>query len=732
MKLMKQQRIRRGALGIAAIAVLAGACGGDDIDLPVPAAISVVDGTDGQVVFAGAPLPAPLTALVTDAAGVPVPRGEVRWSVTGGAGASLSDSVTQADASGEAVAWLTLGTTPGAYTVRAELVNDRNKSVAFSATATQAPSLTSLVPGTFTGGDTVTLQGSLLADTLLVEIGGEFARVLSATPAGDAMNVVAPRCLVPGSVNVAVSYAGAQLDAVAGTYQAAAQPLQLEVGEYSLLDPLTLNGCATFPVAGPAGAEYLFTPQSAASIPGLIADYRFRGNLAAPPAVRRPRAEPEELPFAVRFHDFLREREAEIARMPKPARAPDALGPMVTAAIEVGDLRDFRVCAALPCGTDDFVTVRAEARYAGLHAAIYEDLEAPGTFTDADFAAFGELFDDQLYEVTSRAFGSESDVDRNGLVMILMTPVVNGFTPEELCGEAIITGFFFAPDIDPAFENDNRSNQAEVFYSMTPDPDGTMGCPVSNRLVGLLVPVTFVHEFQHMISYNQHVLVRGGDSEDLWLNEGLSHLSEELVGEHLAGQGEDLLASQFVLGDLFNGFQFLEDPGSAFMLFSAGTGTLAERGGSWLFLRWLVDQFGDGVTRRLVETAEYGAVNVEDSVGEPFSRLVSEWFLANYVSDLPGLTAPARLTYSSWDFRETYGLLNQQLPSQFPSPFPIVPQRFSGGLFNTSGQLHAGSGDYYIVEQTAGESGFTVELVNPAGGPLTATIVARLNVIRIQ
>ena len=102
------------------------------------------------------------------------------------------------------------------------------------------------------------------------------------------------------------------------------------------------------------------------------------------------------------------------------------------------------------------------------------------------------------------------------------------------------------------------------------------------------------------------------------------------------------------------------------------------------------------------------------------------------MSDLPGLTAPARLTYSSWDFRETYGLLHQQLPSRFDRPFPIVPQRFSGGAFNTSGQLHAGSGDYYIVEQAAGESGFTVDLVNPAGGPLAATIVARLNVIRLR
>ena len=39
-----------------------------------------------------------------------------------------------------------------------------------------------------------------------------------------------------------------------------------------------------------------------------------------------------------------------------------------------------------------------------------------------------------------------------------------------------------------------------------------------------------IHEFQHMISFNQHVLVRGGNAEETWLNEGLSSFAEELGG----------------------------------------------------------------------------------------------------------------------------------------------------------------------------------------------------------
>jgi len=41
------------------------------------------------------------------------------------------------------------------------------------------------------------------------------------------------------------------------------------------------------------------------------------------------------------------------------------------------------------------------------------------------------------------------------------------------------------------------------------------------------VPVTFIHEFQHMISFNQHVLVGNSvNGEVLWLNEGFSHYAK--------------------------------------------------------------------------------------------------------------------------------------------------------------------------------------------------------------
>jgi hypothetical protein len=187
-----------------------------------------------------------------------------------------------------------------------------------------------------------------------------------------------------------------------------------------------------------------------------------------------------------------------------------------------------------------------------------------------------------------------------------------------------------------------------------------------------------------------------------------------------------------VLGNAFNAFRYLKAPGGNFVAFGSGSGTLSERGAGWLFLRWLVDRFGPVMTRRLSETGLRGDANVSNAAGEPMSRLVAEWFLANWVSDLPGFTAPARLTYTSWAFRATYQSLNQQQPARFDRPFPIVPPVADGGVLSAAGTLHAGSGDYFRVIQSPGQRGFTLRLTDPAGQPIPVTVLPRLNVIRIR
>ncbi len=712
-------------------AVLSQACGGG-VDLPMPTSIEVVAATNGQEGYAGGRLSLPLAVIARAADATIVPRARVQWTVTGGSGAVLSDAVTLADGTGQAQVELTLGPAVGDYAVRAALAVNTGVMVMFTARALDPPLFTEIVPSTFQGGDTISLVGARLSTTLRPEIGGALGTVVRVSAAADTLRAIVPRCLVPGSVNVRLVTDLWQSGMVTGTFQATGGPVTLRVGEYVSLDPVQLNNCATFPDAGVSTVEYLLTPQSVAGVPGASGAYRLRGDSFTTmiPAPQRRAAPPL---WADRFHTFLREREAEYGRLPPgPLRA--ARVEAVAAATKVGDRRNFRVCNVVTCSKlEDFTSITAEAKYVGRHAVIYQDLTAPtGGFTQTDFTDLGKLFDEELYEVNARAFGAESDVDQDGLVSILLTPVVNRLTPKAQCDQSFITGFFFALDVDSRFSNDNRSNQAEVFYAITPDPTGSVTCSHATDRVRRLVPVTFVHEHQHMINYNQHVLARTGGSEVVWLNEALSHLAEELAALHFQAQGDQTRFSRFAINDIFNAFLYLKNPEPEWVVFGDGTGSLEERGAVWLFLRWLVDQKGDALARRLVETSTVGAQNIEAATGEPIARLLADWFLTNWVSDLPGFTPPPRLTYATWRFRTTYQSLNQQDPTTFDRPFPIVPQTFMGGTFEATGTLRSGSGAYFRVLQSPGQRGFTVTFDDGAGGPITATVVPRLNVLRIQ
>jgi hypothetical protein len=569
-----------------------------------------------------------------------------------------------------------------------------------------------------------------LAATAEVEIAGSPARVVSGTAVH--LTVIAPICLAPGPVTLRALVQGAWSNALPGTYTSSVAPLALGVGEYASLDPAQLSGCAAFADAGPAGAEYLLAPQSTIGTPGVSAAYQMQGDSVVV-SLRAAEPHPTPVPFATRFHDMLRAQERAASLLPRGPVSAALQAPSAQVTVKVGDRRTFQVCTSLPCqDATDFSAVTAHAQYVGLHAALFTDDAAPAGFTAADYDSVGAMFDQDLYDVDTRAFGAESDIDQNGAVIVLFTPAVNRLTPRDQCATSVITGYFFGIDIDPLFQLDSRSNKGEVFYALAPDPSGTVTCNLSKESVLRLVPVTFIHEFQHMISYNQHVLVRGGASEILWLNEGLSHTAEELGGLHFEALGREDLFSQFAIGDVYNTYIYLQDPGAVALLPDEGTGTLEERGASWAFLRWLRDQYGDDVTRRLDETDRTGADNVAATVGEPFGKLVSQWFLANYVSDLPGFTPPPRLTYQTWHFRTTYQSLHDQLPSRFPDPFPLVPLQVDGGTFAFSGTLLSGSGDYFRVVQVAGQKGFTVLVTGPGGAPLPASIGARLNVIRIR
>src|SRR5256884_7189828 len=419
--------------------------------------------------------------------------------------------------------------------------------------------------------------------------------------------------------------------------------LNLAVGSCAVVDPLVTGDSAVVP-ANTTGSqmEYVLVPFSASTTPDDSGDFMLQGaNAAAAPVAptvaamtRSPASRAEE------SRRFLRRAERDrvypvpqsnLAPQAQPAR-PEPQAAVTLTPADSGTIRSFKVCGDLKC--DSVPTVRAVLMKIGRHIAIYVDSAAPQPgLTQSDLDGMRDVIDNRLYVVDTLAFGRESDIDANHVVLVLMTNRVNQLvTAAECATGGYVGGYFFGGDIDPFFRG--LFNSAEIFYSIVPDPAATLSCAHSVSEIKNTLPVTFVHEFQHMISYNQHVLVRGGQAEILWLNEGLSHYAEERGGRSfLPLPAGDSTFCFFVRGILYDAGQYLANPESHFLVDTSGIGGLAEPGAYWLFVRYLVDHIGGAralsapgaLTPRHVQTAVTGAADLARPTNSAFPGLVGRW-----------------------------------------------------------------------------------------------------------
>jgi hypothetical protein len=524
------------------------------------------------------------------------------------------------------------------------------------------------------------------------------------------------------------------------------------VNEYASLDAATASGCTVFPATTTVGAEYLIALQLTSGDTAIRAGFRVNGDtILPPPPAASPAPQLAELGAAERFHLFLRLGDQRrfwgfppgdaSAGAPLPRPSATANPP------SYNELRAFWVCATITCSRFD--RVRARAKAINSKVAIFVDTLAPaGGLDSTALDSIARIFDQRLYAIDVAAFGSESDIDSNTVVIVLMTNTVNKLVSASECQKSgFVAGFFFGVDIDPAYSTHENTNRAEIFYSIVVDPAGTLSCAHAAAEVQAFVPVTFIHEFQHMISFNQHVLIRGAASgEVLWLNEGFSHYAEELGGRSYEINPDARLADctigtttcRFYSGDLLNASSYLDSTSRHFLLPGSGIGTLAERGSAWLFVRYLVDQYAassdtagwNALTRSLVQTNLSGANNIEDVTGNQFEDIVSRWALANWVTDFGG--APPELRYNSWNLHSVYSSLHAQRPNLFPNFYPLVPTSSAGRDVSLSGTLRAGSPIYHIATQPPGDPGFTLSFRSSNGGQINAALKPRLNVIRLQ
>ena len=402
------------------------------------------------------------------------------------------------------------------------------------------------------------------------------------------------------------------------------------------------------------------------------------------------------------------------------------------AAPQVGDIVTVNVQTDSACSK----VINRGARVVAISAqsiVLSDTLNPTGGFSTADYQRFAARFDTLVYPVDVANFGTPADIDKNGKVVLLFTSAVNALTPRN--STSYVGGFFYDRDLfpitnAPPLPGCAGSNYAEMFYLLAPDPAGVInGNQRPTAFVDSVTTSILAHEFQHLINASRRLYVTQGVEafEETWLNEGLSHVAEELLFFHIAGltsrqnidtlklRSSETIRNSFnndMLGNAGRYREFLVAPSenSPFR----DDDSLATRGATWNLLRYLADRKGgteSATWQALVNTARTGLSNLTAVFGTDIASKVHDWNVSHYTDDVvSGL--PSEHTQPSWNWHGIYKATSQA------KAYPLQVKSLAAG--STSGTLIGGAAAYYRFSVPAGTSA-TVSI--PSAGPIYARVV---------
>ena len=545
--------------------------------------------------------------------------------------------------------------------------------------------------------------------------------------------------------------------------------------------PQTFAGDEAASICLPAGGEYAVTIVNAGSTAASRLQTRItatglRNSFGAPVPLREPGSPlaTELRPTAAEaFHQRMR-GDISARLEPRMGGASMALAPTGPALqATVGQLLNFNVetSSSDGCNVADVEQRVARVRLVSDRAILVEDTLNPANgYTTADFEEFGELFDNEIWPLVTSTFGEPTDIDRNGKIYIFFTKAVNERRENSVSGNqgSFVGGFFFNRDLFSATGRGScaGSNEAEMFYLLVPDPTGEVRGSDANGewdarafsvdFVKRHAPAVIVHEFQHLVNDSRRLhITKSMVWEETWLNEGLSHIAEELMFFDQSGLGprQNLNAATFQTNPLaraeFLRFQLANLDRLATMLRSPahtslmGADLVETRGAAWYFLRYAADRRGgdeQAFWRALVRDASTsGLANLERVMGTDPRPWIADWAAAVYLDD-SGVTLPPEYQIASWNLRSIYLVAGNLWPGNFYSQFPLQVYglvnsgeqtlcRLGSSLQSCDYSLQGGSAVYFRTGTgTVGTSGFRVTV----GAGLPAPSRLRVIVTRLS
>lgn len=302
-------------------------------------------------------------------------------------------------------------------------------------------------------------------------------------------------------------------------------------------------------------------------------------------------------------------------------------------------------------------------------------------------------------------FGSVTDIDGNGGVVVFFTRALNELSPP--ASSTVVPSMMLSRDLlDPSVCP--RSNGGEIIYMMVPDPTGAVNSNV--RTVSFVVGLTLrelVRQSTRLINASRRIHITQTPLEEAWLDEGLSWAASELafykvsvglaprMNIGLANLTTGPYASRRVAA--FNSYQnqiygahrsYLQRPDQVGMF---QTGPHREVNGYTAvatYLRYALDQRhaetgqSDAMSlRTLVDSGDTGLNNLRTVfAAEPYAWL-HDYLVGIYADDqLAGIDA--RYQHPSWHYRSVFGglggwpLMRRSLTNNTPMTLNI---KDSGG-----------------------------------------------------
>ncbi|MDP9201443.1 MAG: hypothetical protein M3P26_05870 [Gemmatimonadota bacterium] len=394
----------------------------------------------------------------------------------------------------------------------------------------------------------------------------------------------------------------------------------------------------------------------------------------------------------------------------------------------------------------NYIQTQAEVASVSQRAIIVVDtLDGPPAllFTQAQMDSITQEFDNITYPTELSYYNNPTDIDGNSRIIMLFTGQINKLTPPQTQG-GFIGGFFFAGDFFPPTGTTPgtfcpQSNEAEIFYLLSPDPTGKFGNVRTTASVRQGTRGTIAHEFQHMINAgNRYQNPAVSDFESTWLDEALSHVAEDAVGRVSRSFGDlqtltfnDLVPCNTPCSQAndFNAFFFqnlarltywMDKPNQYSPISDLADTSLATRGAAWAIVRYAADNYSAAapraLTRKLAAGPDTGVRNFSAAAQAPIDTLVAGWLVSMYADHFGISGLDPKYVYRSYNFRDVMPPVAKSVLGTSTATYPLRVLAIGSGSDNISStNRSAGGGTYYRLNVAANAGPKNVKILDTAG-----------------